>query len=109
MQSTLYVQNFTDVTFYRLTEDHLQYLRGLIDDDCTLTIRHLQESLQATTGLNVCESTVHNVLQGFNYSFKRISLVTVAAQTEAIKAERRIFAHWLCQATLQNRSLIFFG
>ena len=36
----------------------------------------------------------------------KISLVTVAAQTKAIKAERRIFSHWLCQATLQNRSLI---
>ena len=89
-----------------MQEEHITYLKDLLAEDCTLTLKHIVQKFEEN-GLIVSQTTVNNAIAGFNYSFKRSTVQVVAGVTEALKAERRVFSVWLLDQVILGRNLIF--
>ena len=95
-QHYFYIFGITSCTkqfTFRLQEEHFTYLKDLLAEDCTLTLKHIVQKFEEN-GLIVSQTTVNNAIAGFNYSFKRLTVQVVAGVTEALKAERRVFSVW---------------
>jgi hypothetical protein len=91
---------------FRLQEEHIIFLKNLLAEDCTVTLKNIVQKFEEN-GLIVSQTTVHNAIAGFSYSFKRLTVQVVAGVTEALKAERRVFSVWLLDQVIQGRNLIF--
>jgi hypothetical protein len=48
-----------------ITEEHCEFVRELIAEDCTISLEDLQERFQAATELEVSTSTIQNAIIGF--------------------------------------------
>jgi hypothetical protein len=92
--------------FYRLQEEHLTFIKDLLAEDCTLTIKDIVLKFEEN-GFFVSATTVTNAIVGFNYSLKRLTVQVSQAVTDALKEERRVFSHWLLEEVNQHNSLIF--
>jgi hypothetical protein len=84
-------------------------IKGMIDENCFITLREIKATLQANHQLNVAESTIHESIKRFEYSFKIVGTIVTSANTPAIKQERLQFANWSVNMALQQREPIYIG
>jgi transposase len=93
--------------FYRLREEHIVYIQGLLDEDATLTLKNIKDKILENFGIHVSKSTVHNSIVGFHYSLKILTVQCANANTEANQHARRIYSENYCEKRNQERNFIF--
>lgn len=61
-----------------LTNEHKDFIKKHIDDDCTITIKSIINLLQLNFGICVSRNTVSKAISDFHYTMKKISIVPIA-------------------------------
>lgn len=61
----------------KLSQEHNDFIMDLVDEDCSITLKEIKRKLNERFQLQVCISTISNVLGDFMYSFKRVHLVPI--------------------------------
>jgi transposase len=90
-----------------LNQDMIDFVQGLIDDRCEITLLEIQEQLEAVCLVFISTSCINVYIADFNYSFKRTVTRVIAADTPVNLAARLEFCHWLQPLALMNRNIIF--
>ena len=54
-----------------LTAEHIERIRGWVDDDCTVTLSSLQDKIREMFDIEVSTTTIHRNLDNLHYSLKR--------------------------------------
>jgi len=75
-----------------LNEEMKLAIKTLVDDDCTISLKSISEKISTQYGITVCKNTINRVLEGFNYSVKRVSLIPTRRNDEAAISARRTYA-----------------
>ena len=91
----------------KLTEEHCEYLRGLMDEDATISLRFMQDKLELEYALGVSLTTIHNAIVGFQYSFKVLKKQAEAAVTPELLAERWLYSRWLVDSVISNKNILY--
>ena len=86
-----------------LTAEEAQVIQNLIDVDATITLKEIKYQ----TGYAVSLQCIACYIRRFSYSFKRISVIAVAADAPGIWEQRRIFALWFLEMRTAGRSIVF--
>jgi hypothetical protein len=66
-----------------------------IDDDVTITLHTIKNRVVEEFDVNLSISAVENYIKLFHYTFKRLHIIPVAADTEELWELRRQYALWL--------------
>ena len=91
-----------------ITEEHYSFLRELLEEDCFITLEHMQEQLEVVDGLRVGLSTICNRMAGFYFSFKVVDLPPqVIEDTDMMKIQRKEYSHWLAKMNMMGRNLVY--
>jgi hypothetical protein len=90
-----------------LTQEHLEFIQEIIDDDSAITPSAIQEQLHAVTGLNVGITTIHDAIAGFNYTFKRLTIRASVSLTAERIEERRNYSQWHCRQIIAHRNMVY--
>ena len=56
----------------KLSDDHLKFIKGLIEENCTITLRSIQNQLLTKRNKVVCTATIHNNVVKMSVTKKRI-------------------------------------
>jgi transposase len=96
-----------DNILIRLSEEHINFVRGLIDEDCSITLAEIKIQLEAVCDLNVGTSTIAVAIKEFSYTLKRVRTPSVAANTPANEESRLAYSHWLMEMNVHQRNLFF--
>lgn len=59
----------------KLDISNIEYIKSLIDEDCSITLRNIQSKLHHEKNIHVSLSTINRSILGFYYSVKRTSLI----------------------------------
>jgi len=89
------------------TEDHIVYIRELIDENCLLSLRSIQESLLAVCEVDVSIPTIYRVIGAFNYTFKRVVPRPISGETEEMWLGRKTFSTWLLRQQHDGKTIFF--
>lgn len=92
----------------KLSGDHINFLKELLINDCTQTLKILKEKILIKFGISVCEATISNYIDAFNFSIKRLSKVSISALTEVLSNERREYSKWFLELQNEGRNFLFF-
>ena len=76
----------------KLNEEEIIYIKQMIDEDCTFTLRNLQSLIIQKFDKPVLIVSISNAIKGFSYSFKRISLIPERRNNEENIEVRKIYA-----------------
>jgi transposase len=88
---------------------HEMSLREWIDEDASITLNSLKTKLFEKHGITVSIKTVDNYIDGFNYSFKRISLIPSRRNEEDVLNLRFIYAQkFLKILSMFDKSNLYF-
>ncbi|PIO68931.1 hypothetical protein TELCIR_09263 [Teladorsagia circumcincta] len=52
----------------KLTEEQIQLITSWVDDDCSITLKKIQEKCADTFGIAVSQSTINRALAAFSYT-----------------------------------------
>lgn len=92
----------------KLSADMILFLKSLLVEDCTLTLKTLKERLFLEFSISVCATTISNYIESFNFSIKRLSKVSISAVTEKLIKERKDYSSWFLEAKNEGMNFIFF-
>ncbi|KAF7696428.1 hypothetical protein CDIK_1893, partial [Cucumispora dikerogammari] len=93
----------------KLSEENKLYIRGLVDNDPTLTLRAIVEQLFSEKNIRVDDNTVARCLSGFHYTLKQlISIPDRRNSTDTIE-KRFLYAEDITQLLfeIEDKNLIF--
>ena len=90
-----------------LNEDHVVFIKELIDDNCLISLRNIQEQLNIVDGMEVSLPTIHRIIGTFNYTLKRVIFRPIQGATEELWQERRNFSAWLIRQHNDNKTIFF--
>ena len=76
----------------KLKEEHVESLRRWIDEDCSITLKHLVAKLYENHNVAVSISTVSRAIEGFHYTFKRMHNVAARAVLPSAEDGRKEYA-----------------
>jgi len=65
-----------------ITPEICTYVRKLIEDDCSITLNKMKQSIFEEKKASLSVSTLHRTLQDFEYSFKTVTLIPAARNTD---------------------------
>ena len=91
----------------KLNQLHIDYIKELIDENCLLSLRSIQESLSVICEVDVCLATIHRVIGAFNYTFKRVIFRPISGETEELWTSRQAFSTWLLRQHNDNKTFFF--
>jgi transposase len=91
----------------KLLPNEILFLKERIDLDCTLTLKELQILIQQTYYKEVALSTISKYIKGFNYSFKRLHVVTERSLSQDIMNKRKEYAFNFIQKTRLTQNIFF--
>ena len=94
----------------KITEEMCGAIQNWLADDCGLTLVQLKNRLSASYGIDVSKSTVDRAIKGFNYSFKRTSVVPERRNCESTITKRKQYADQflnLLQGQVSEEKFIF--
>jgi transposase len=66
----------------KLSTDQITYIKDLIRNDCTLTLRELKAEIYDHYNLSVSLTTISNYINGFNFSLKRVDRIAERAECQ---------------------------
>jgi transposase len=70
--------------YKKLNQLHVEWIKNLIGIDCSVSLRKIAELFHIKFNFNISKSTIGRAISNFNYSFKRVSMVPVARNTECV-------------------------
>jgi hypothetical protein len=76
----------------KLLGSHVNWIKSLIDNDCSISLRRICELFFETFGFSVGKSTIDRVIGSFHYSFKRVSLILERRNCTVVIEQQRIWA-----------------
>lgn len=93
----------------KISDDVGCEIRSWIDQDCAISLKEIKARCMLTFNLNVSIATLHRYVQGFNYSFKRISLLPAQRNSDPNIEKRREYAEefYHLLSTIDNNKFIF--
>ena len=56
----------------KLSEVEIDYIKAILEKDCSKTLENIKNSIFDRCSKNVCVSTIANYIKKYNYSFKRL-------------------------------------
>ena len=62
---------------------HGNFLKALMQENCSITLKEMSRKLYENFNINPSISTINRACMGFNYSFKRISLISLRRNIES--------------------------
>jgi len=92
----------------KLLNEHITFIKESLDEDCTISLKKLQELLMEIFNLKVSLPTIQKQISRFHYSFKRVSKVAESSISEEIKKRRNLYATWFLKVRNEQRSVVFF-
>jgi len=92
----------------KLSNDQIAVLRSWLDENCALTLAQLKAKVMSELGINICITTINNYISSFNYSFKRVQNIAMAAMTEDLIDTRREYAARFLNIYHGTRPIIYF-
>ena len=81
----------------KLSESDREFLRDLINEDCSLTNEYLRKKILDERSVNVSTRTIGRVFKEFHYSMKRTSLIPVARNSLSNIESRYQYALRFCE------------
>lgn len=76
----------------KLMDDQKNFIMELVNDDCTITLREIQNKIFNKYSINVAQSTIHYCLKSMHYSLKTISLIPTRRNDEQSITTRMNYA-----------------
>ncbi|XP_049280587.1 uncharacterized protein LOC125762482 isoform X2 [Anopheles funestus] len=75
-----------------LSQQAISDLQSWINDDCTVTLKSLQQKLMQEHGVRVSTTTIAREIKGFNYSLKMLKLIPERRNTPTTIEDRKMYA-----------------
>ena len=93
----------------KLNLEHQEFIKSLIDDDCSITLKKITEKIHQTFLISVSQKTIDRCLSEFSYSLKRTSLIPERRNTiEQIEMRAEYATNFMNLLTIYDgRKLIF--
>ena len=85
----------------------VDFIKNLLDENCTLTLKQIKESINAEFKINVSVGTIHKYVGNFGYSFKRVARVAAVALLDESREVRKAYTTWFLKINNSNRQIIF--
>lgn len=86
-----------------------EHVEMLIEENCSITLQNIKNSLNENFSINCSTSTIHNNLANFLYSFKKVSVQPEGRNTENLIGLRREYAiRWLDIVASQDGNNVLF-
>mgnify|MGYP003407081277 FL=1 len=76
-----------------LTEDHVDAIKSWIDENCGITLQHIQGLLRSKFNVAVCLKTIDRYIGCFNYTLKSATLIPERRNDEKSLNERYDYAN----------------
>jgi len=92
----------------KLSPEQILFIKELLIEDCSLTLKIIKQRILQKYSISICEATVSNYVDSFNFSIKRISKISTAAITDALIANRKTYSVWFLDATNNCKNIMFF-
>ena len=89
----------------KVTPEISEFVKNQIDDEVSITLETLKNKISQHFDLTLSKSTINNMIDAFNYSFKRVVLVPAARNKPENIAKRFEYAGIFTQ--IPQDSLIF--
>ena len=86
----------------------VDFIKNLFDENCTLTLKQIKESINAEFKKNVSVGTIHKYVSDFGYSFKRVASVAAVSLLDESREVRKAYATWFLKINNSNRHIIFY-
>jgi transposase len=83
---------FRGVKLHILSLQHEDAIRSYISDDCSITLKRIQEKLFEEFRIHVSISTIFRAIHGFSFSLKRTSRIPIRRDDEDLIERRRLYA-----------------
>ena len=90
-----------------MTEDHIAYIKVMIDEDPLIPLHRIQMNLKAHGEIRVSIPTIFSAIGAFHYTFKRVIFRPLLGETEEMWINRRTFAGWLLRQHHENKTMFF--
>lgn len=91
-----------------LTDEHIDYINDLIDEDCSITLKQIKAKLSANKQVDVSESSISKQIKAFNYSFKRVGLVPERRNADDVIENRAQYVADICRLIALDRTVLLF-
>jgi transposase len=85
----------------------LNEIKSLIENDCSLTLSKIQNLIETKYGIKYSISTLHRKIDNFNYTLKRVSLVTETRNSPSTIEKRFEYARDFYQMNSEYQNLKF--
>lgn len=89
----------------KINDEIIVLIKGLIHEDCSITLKKIQMKLIEIKNLSVSLATIDRVISGFQYTFKKVSLIPGLRNTIQNIQKRFEYANFYI---LQNEEKIVF-
>ena len=97
------------VKSFLLDDSHKNYIKELINNDCSITLKSIQNNLLNDFGVYISLPTIHRTIDAFSFTFKRLSIVPERRNCEHIIEERFQYAsEFYSLMNMENGNNMFF-
>ena len=92
----------------KLSPNKVQFIKSLLEEDCTLSLKCIKENVFKEYAISVCEATLSKYVEGFNFTLKRLTKVSRSALTETLINARKTYSAWFLEVKNEGRNILFF-